>query len=86
MLERITLKREKARKVLELIDSRGFNQSDNKQVPWKELYIKNIKIECSTVSKETEIKNIYLEIEDVLTYDEIIDVEQDEKGYKPLMI
>lgn len=71
-LDKITLKRTISNKTLKLIDSCGFNLYDNKEVPWKEVYIRNIKIECSSLSKGPEIRNIYLEVDDVLKYEDII--------------
>lgn len=73
-LDKITLKRTYINKSLKLIDSWGFNLFDNKEVPWKEVYIRNIKIECGSLSKGPEIKNIYLEIDDVLKYDDIVNL------------
>jgi len=71
-LDKITLKRTFLNKTLKLIDSWGFNLHDNKEVPWKEVYIRNIKIECSSLSKGLEIKNIYLEVDDVLKYEDFV--------------
>ena len=84
-IDRITLRRPYAKKQLELVDSGGFNLIDNKHVPWKEVYIRNIKIVCSSSSKELEIKNIYLEVDNVLTYMQISDIERAYSGPRPMM-
>ena len=70
-LDKIVLKRLYSKKQLELVDSGGFNLIDNKQVPWKEVYIRNIRIECSSSNKELDIKNIFLEVDNIMTYFEI---------------